>query len=146
MFVVHMYVEAANTSPKEMLRQTGYILEYERKNGTVHEHTEYMRQAGTYNNAILKTLIKAVEELKKPCEIHLHSQNDYILGAVSRYLPRWAENNYQSAKGTHVRNHFDWAILHEKLKNHITVPEPGMHMRYGEMLDAMENMEKPHKD
>lgn len=146
MFVIHMYVEAENTAPKEMLRATGYILEYERGDGTVHEHAEYLQQAGTYNNAILKTLIKAVGELKKPCEIHLHSQNDYILGAVSRYLPRWAENNYQSAKGVYVRNHFDWAVLHDRLRKHTVVAEPGMHMRYGEMLDGMGKCGKPHKD
>lgn len=146
MFVVHMYVEAESTTPKEMPRTTGYILEYERRDGNVHEHAEYFRETGTYNHAVLKTLVRAVGELRRPCEIHLHSQNDYILGAVSRYLPRWAENHYQSAKGTYVRDHFDWAILHGRLEGHMIVPEPGMHMRYGEMLDEMEKRGKQSKD
>lgn len=142
---MHLYVEAGNTTPKDKLRYTGYILEYERKDGTVHQRDGYMQQAGSYNNAILKTLAAAVDRLEKPCEIHIHTQNGYILNAVSRYLPQWAENDYRTAKGEYVKDHFDWMMLYGRIRKHFVVPEPGMHIWYSDMMQEMKNLEKADK-
>lgn len=137
MRTVHIYVESDSVAPRSMRRQTGYVLEYIQRSGEPYTVAGFAERTGTYNAVILQTIIEAMERITKSCEIHLHSQNCYILRMIDRNLPIWANNGYRTAKGGMVANHFEWQKLWEIKQRHLLIGEPGGHSYYFWILGEM---------
>lgn len=92
---------------------------------------------------ILQTLIDALQRINQSCEIHVHTQNDFVLGSLVSNLPGWASNSYKSQKGTLIKNCQEWKKLWELVKKQLIIKEPGMHSYYGWMQAEMERFKNP---
>lgn len=138
MFTVHIYVEADSTAPRNMTRMTGYVLECQTASGTTKTVEGFNKKTGTYHNTILLALEDALKRLNQSCEIHIHSQNRYVLTSIDQYLHIWAGNGYRNRKGELIKNHFEWSRLWELLSEHLIVVEAGLHSYYSWMLSEMQ--------
>lgn len=130
---VHVYVETDTTTPAEKQRWSGYVLECQTAAGQTVTREEFDQKTGTYHAVILQTLIGAMRRINKSCEVHIHTQDTYILNMIEKNLPLWAGNGYRNVKGDLVKNHFDWAALWKEVQKHRMVTEPGMHTYYSWM-------------
>lgn len=140
MQVVHIYAEAGSTTPRSMLRKTGYVLEYITPSGRTVTREQFRERDGTYNVATLQMLTEGLERLKCPCEVHIHTQNRYILLMIDTRLEKWAQNGYRTARGEPLANRDEWEKLKQASAEHLLVPEPGKHT----YLEWLENeMKKP---
>lgn len=137
MFTVHIYVETESTAPCSMSRMSGYILECKTASGATRTVEGFGKKMGTYHRAVLLTLEDALKRLNQPCEIHIHTQDEYVLTSIEKYLPIWAGNGYRNRKGDLIKNHFEWGRIWELLKGHLVTAEPGMHSYYSWMLSEM---------
>lgn len=146
METVHIYAEVGNVAPRSMRRTTAYILEYITASGQTVTREEFRERDATYNAAVLQAISDALGRMTKSCEIHLHTQNRYVLNMIEHRLKIWAANGFCNTRGEPVANQKDWEKLWELGQEHLLVPEPGMHGYYGWMADEMRRREDEGQD
>ena len=80
--------------------------------------------AETTNNRMeLFAAIAALEALKEPCEVALHSDSSYLVNAVSRrWLERWNRCGWRKADKQPVLNADLWKRLLRQLERHRVNP------------------------
>ena len=137
MQTVHIYVETENTSPRSTSRMAGYVLEYKKQSGEMKTAEDFSQKIGTYHRAILLAMEDALKRMNRPCELHIHTQDEYVLNSIDKYLHIWAANGWRNKKGDLVKNHFEWSRLWRLLQGHLIVTEAGMHSRYSNMVTQM---------
>lgn len=135
MDVVHLYAESGNVAPRNLTRKTGYVLEYITKTGRTVTRERFTDREGTYNAVTLQMIAEGLQRLVHPCEVHVHTQNRYILTMMSTRLEEWKENGYRTARGDPVSNDEKWKQIAET--EHLLVPEPGSHPYLEWMLNEM---------
>lgn len=134
---VDIYAEADSTSPRSMDRKSGYVLECKRKNGEIFTVEEFSREIGTYHAVVLKALAKGLARINQSCEVHIHTQDEYILSSIDNNLSTWAANGWKTKKGDMLKNHFEWSRVWKHLSQHLVIIEPGMHSYYAWMIAEM---------
>ena len=91
-------------------------------------------EAETTNNRMeLMAAIRALEELKRPCEVHLHTDSQYVRGGITEWLAAWKQNGWRTAAKKPVKNADLWQRLDDArdrhkvawhwVKGHAGVPE-----------------------
>lgn len=147
MFVVHIYAETDTAAPRSMERMAGYVLEYVTPSGETKTKEAFEKATGTYHAVILQMLIRATGRIIRESEIHVHTQDDFVLENLVSNLPGWATNAYKSRKGTLVKNCQEWQQLWENIKTFPVIKEPGMHAYYdwmqGKMAEEKERLKNP---
>jgi ribonuclease HI len=93
----------------------GAILRY----GT-HEKELYGGEpADTTNNRMeLTATIKALESLTRPVVVRLYTDSTYVRDGVTKWLPRWKRNGWQTAAKKPVKNADLWQRLDEVTRRH----------------------------
>lgn len=137
---VDIYIETDNTSPRAMPRKYGYVLECELHGRTV-TREGFGQTEGTYNQSVLTALAAALERLREPCEIHIHSNNRFILNMVDNNLGKWAAGGFVNGKGDPIANREQWEKVWSLLKGLTTVTEHGSHAYSGWLRSEMERRE-----
>jgi len=90
--------------------------------------------AETTNNRMeLMAAIMALNELKRSCEVHLHTDSQYVRGGITQWLHNWKKNGWRTANRKPVKNADLWEQLDEArtrhnvtwhwVKGHAGVPE-----------------------
>ena len=76
-------------------------------------------EANTTNNRMeLMAAISALEALKKPCRVDLHTDSQYLRDGVTAYLARWKQNGWRTAGKKPVKNIDLWQRLYEAAVRH----------------------------
>lgn len=70
-------------------------------------------EAGTTNQRMeLTAAIQALNALKLPCKVKLHSDSAYLINAFKdRWYDRWLRNGWRNSKGAPVENQDLWREL-----------------------------------
>lgn len=85
----------------------GVILSYKDKVKEI-----YGGEKDTTNNRMeLMAAIQALETLKRPCSVQLHSDSSYVLKGITEWLPNWKKRNWQTAAKKPVKNEDLWRRL-----------------------------------
>lgn len=130
-------------SPRSMDRRAGYVLECKKKNGDTYTVEEFSWEIGTYHAVVLKALAKGLARINQSCELHVHTQDEYILSSIDKNLDTWAGNGWRTKKGDLLKNHFEWSRVWKHMCQHLIVMEPGMHSYYSWMMAEMEKIKIP---
>ncbi len=72
----------------------------------------------TNNRMELQAVIAALNALKTPCRVFLHTDSRYVQQGVTEYLARWKAKNWQTADKKAVANQDLWQALAEALQRH----------------------------
>ena len=73
----------------------------------------------TNNRMELMAAIRALEALKMPCEVDLHTDSKYVQNAFSKnWIGNWQRNNWRTASKQPVANQDLWQKLIELDKTH----------------------------
>jgi ribonuclease HI len=92
----------------------GVILDY---NGTRKELSG--GEAETTNNRMeLTAALKALEALKKPCRVALHTDSEYLRNGISRWIHGWVRANWRNAAKEPVKNLDLWQAILAAAKPH----------------------------
>ncbi|MDM7325383.1 MAG: ribonuclease HI [Thermus sp.] len=88
-----------------------------------HERMLSGGEACTTNNRMeLTALLMGLKALREPCEVHLFSDSQYLVKALTEWLPAWQKRGMRKADGKPVENRDLWDDILQELKRHRVVP------------------------
>ena len=74
---------------------------------------------GTTNNRMeLMAAIMALESLKRPCHVVLHTDSVYVKEGITNWITRWKRNGWRTSNKKPVKNVDLWQRLDEALSRH----------------------------
>ena len=69
-------------------------------------------EANTTNNRMEMTaVIRALESLKRPSTVEVHTDSQYVQKGISEWMPGWKRRNWHTADGKPVKNQDLWLQL-----------------------------------
>jgi ribonuclease HI len=69
-------------------------------------------EASTTNNRMeLMAVIRALEALKRPCRVRLHTDSQYVQKGITEWLPNWKRRGWRTSGGGAVKNQDLWQAL-----------------------------------
>lgn len=74
--------------------------------------------ATTNNRMELTAVIRALEELKRPCRALIHTDSRYVMDGVLRWLERWKSNGWRTTEKKPVKNEDLWRALDNAASQH----------------------------
>ena len=81
------------------------------KSGAI-EKELYGGEPGTTNNRMeLLAVIRALESLKRPCQVTLYLDSQYVLKGITEWLPGWKAKGWRTAAKQPVKNVDLWQAL-----------------------------------
>jgi ribonuclease HI len=81
------------------------------RSGT-HSREIYGGEAATTNNRMeLMAVIRALEALKKPCRVRVHTDSQYVQLGISKWIHAWKKNGWRTADKKPVKNAELWQEL-----------------------------------
>ncbi len=93
----------------------GAVLRY----GTREKEIYGGEPAETTNNRMeLMAPIRALESLTRPVVVRLHTDSKYVLDGVTKWLPRWKRNGWQTSAKQPVKNADLWQRLDAAVQRH----------------------------
>lgn len=76
-------------------------------------------EADTTNNRMEMTaVIRALESLKRPSNVAVHTDSQYVQKGISEWLPGWKRRNWRTAEGKPVKNQDLWQRLDQLAQQH----------------------------
>jgi len=76
-------------------------------------------EANTTNNRMeLMAVIRALEALKKPSRVRLHTDSQYVQLGISKWIHTWKKNGWRTAERKPVKNAELWRELDELAARH----------------------------
>lgn len=63
-------------------------------------------------------VIKALEALKRPCNITLYTDSTYVMKGMTEWLPQWKRRNWKTAARKPVKNRELWQQLEKAIAQH----------------------------
>ena len=74
--------------------------------------------ATTNNRMELMAVIQALEALKRPCNITIHTDSTYVMKGMTEWLPQWKQRNWKTAAKKPVKNVELWQRLEKAIAAH----------------------------
>ena len=62
--------------------------------------------------------IQALETLKRPCVVELHTDSQYLRNGITEWLPGWVQRGWKTAARQPVKNEDLWRRLDEARRRH----------------------------
>ena len=76
-------------------------------------------EAETTNNRMeLLAAISALNALKNPCEVNLHTDSKYVMDGISKWIFGWKKNGWKTADKKPVKNGELWQLLDTANQRH----------------------------
>jgi len=76
-------------------------------------------EAQTTNNRMeLMAAISALNALKEPCEVDLHTDSSYVKDGISSWMENWKRRGWKTADNKPVKNVELWQALDEARRRH----------------------------
>jgi ribonuclease HI len=75
-------------------------------------------QLTTNNRMELTAAITALEALKRPCSVSLHTDSQYLRDGISKWVAGWKKRNWVTAAKTPVKNVDLWQRLEAATEKH----------------------------
>ena len=72
----------------------------------------------TNNRMELTAAISALEALKRPCSVDIHTDSEYVKKGITAWIAGWKRNGWRTADKKPVKNVDLWKRLDEALKAH----------------------------
>lgn len=74
--------------------------------------------ATTNNRMELMGAIAALEALRKPCQVELHTDSQYVMKGISEWIHNWKRRGWRTADNKPVKNDDLWRRLDEARARH----------------------------
>ena len=84
-----------------------------------HERELFGGEKLTTNNRMeLMAAIKALEALKRPCKVELHTDSQYVRQGITEWLAGWKKRGWKTAAKAPVKNEDLWRRLIAAMNGH----------------------------
>lgn len=72
----------------------------------------------TNNRMELMAVIEGLRSLKRPCQVRVHTDSQYVQKGISEWLPGWKRKNWRTSTGQPVKNRDLWETLDQLAAQH----------------------------
>ena len=72
----------------------------------------------TNNRMELTAVIRALESLKRPVKVRLHTDSTYVMQGITKWIHGWKKNGWKTSAKEPVKNEDLWRALEEAVKRH----------------------------
>ncbi|HEX2560805.1 ribonuclease HI [Phenylobacterium sp.] len=72
----------------------------------------------TNNRMELMAAIQALETLKRPCKVELHTDSQYVKNGITQWMPAWKARGWKTAAKDPVKNEDLWKRLDQARLRH----------------------------
>ncbi|MEC9292412.1 MAG: ribonuclease HI [Pseudomonadota bacterium] len=110
---IHIYTDGAcsgNPGPGGW----GVYMQYNGHEKEMSGHEEHT----TNNRMELTAVIEALNTLKKPCDILLHTDSTYVMKGATEWMEGWKKREWKNAAKKPVENRDLWELLDEAMQRH----------------------------
>ena len=84
-----------------------------------HEKELWGGEKDTTNNRMeLTAAIMALETLREPCVVVLHTDSQYVRQGITEWMPAWVRRGWKTSGGDPVKNRDLWERLHTAASRH----------------------------
>jgi ribonuclease HI len=84
-----------------------------------HEKKLHGSEKNTTNNRMeLTAAIKALQALKKPCNVELTTDSQYLKNGITNWIKKWKTKNWQTSAKKPVKNIDLWQQLDHEVERH----------------------------
>ncbi|WP_442595879.1 ribonuclease HI [Parapusillimonas sp. JC17] len=84
-----------------------------------HEKSLYGGEPDTTNNRMeLMAVIMALQALKRPCQVVVHTDSQYVQKGMSEWLANWKRRGWRTAERKPVKNAELWQALDALVQQH----------------------------
>ena len=114
--IVHIYTDGAcrgNPGPGGW----GALLRYDGHEKKIKGAVEH----ATNNQMELMAAIKALNTLKYPCDVILHTDSIYVKNGITVWLDKWLKNNWRNSNKKPVKNQDLWQELQQAEARHKSI-------------------------
>jgi ribonuclease HI len=86
--------------------------------GAVEKELKGGEKLTTNNRMELMAAISALEAMKRPCAVELHTDSQYVKNGITTWIHNWKRNGWRTADKKPVKNEDLWKRLDEALAIH----------------------------
>ncbi len=72
----------------------------------------------TNNRMELTAAIEALRTLRRPCQVHLYTDSEYLRRGITEWLPGWRQRGWKTAGRKPVKNADLWMALEDAVGEH----------------------------
>jgi ribonuclease HI len=90
------------------------ILQYQGKERIVSGYETHT----TNNRMELRAAVEALNVLKRPCKVHIHTDSQYVKQGITAWIFNWRRNGWKSADKKPIKNQDLWMALDESASAH----------------------------
>ena len=72
----------------------------------------------TNNRMEMTAAIEALKALKRPCQVRLHTDSQYLKHGITDWIKKWKGNGWRTADKKPVKNVDLWQALEAELESH----------------------------
>lgn len=72
----------------------------------------------TNNEMELLAVVKALKQLKNPCEVDLYTDSKYVVKAIKEWIHNWAKNNWKNSAKKELSHKELWQEIYNLMKIH----------------------------
>ena len=72
----------------------------------------------TNNRMEMQAVVEALEALKQPCKVTVHTDSVYVMKGMTEWLPQWKKRNWRTAGKKPVKNMEWWQRLESAMARH----------------------------
>lgn len=72
----------------------------------------------TNNRMELMAAIQGLAVLKRPCQVRLVTDSEYVMRGINEWLPNWKKRGWKTAARQPVKNADLWQILDQEVSRH----------------------------
>lgn len=84
-----------------------------------HEKELFGGEAHTTNNRMeLTAIIQGLAALKRPCQVQIHTDSQYVKNGMETWIHNWKKNGWKTANKQNVKNDDLWKQLDEYVQLH----------------------------
>ncbi len=117
---VRIYTDGAARGNPDGPGGYGVVMEYVDPKGVLHTKELSQGYEKTTNNRMeLMGAIAGLEQLKRPCEVELYSDSQYLVNAFNQHwIDNWKRKNWKKSDGGMVKNIPLWKRLLNAKQSH----------------------------
>jgi len=72
----------------------------------------------TNNRMELRAAIEALNALKRPSKVVLHTDSKYVMNGITEWMTNWKKRGWKTASKKPVKNQDLWVALDEAIQRH----------------------------
>lgn len=117
---VEIYIETTIKGPAVKDGTYAATLEYRKKDGEcAYLHVKDKELESTYNRSTLLAIIMALERVREPCCLLIHTSNSYVANMIQSGNPeKWRRSEWEKPAGGEVKNKDLWKLYLELSERH----------------------------